>query len=409
MTYPTAKLSKLGRLDLALESVFATTAGEDAYLRCEPVDRSGLVCEAIVDAYQRVGFGSSARIIGAHTGSLSLKTQLAGYSAALPEAAPAMATHPWAELIAWAMGDAIAGGYEATDPSTSTTSILKGVDLSSIVPGQAIAYLTAANGYQVAWVKAVDNVATPDEATLLQTMVAVPTGNPTTIYGSITCAVTSGLSRYVATTAESFRLTLLGHAATDKVIAYGCLPNALKMTYERGKPLMLDLGMGVAHWADIGSGGAPAAGTWAYPAAEKIGAAWVTWGSSAATTKAINKVDFDLGLSLQPIGDMHAASGIGGWFVADRKPRCTFSVIRSYADEVTDWAAQTGAPFVITLGSQPGKMFSLCIPNARIIEYPTPADEAGALVSKITLEACDYSGDTGSNALANTICRFAIL
>lgn len=411
MGYPLAKLAKVGKVELAIETIFASvgTSVSYSYLQCEPLDRSSLTWEPIEDMHQRTKLTSVPRIPGAKTGTLTLRTPLMGWSSTLPVGNPGDDGHPYGQLFAWAFGLGQSFGFTTDDLTGSTATTLKAADLSAIPVGQAVAYVTTSLGYQVVWAKSKDTGLSPDEVVLLQTAAAAARQQSDTIYGSFTCAMTDGLSQYSVGVREGFRLRFSGASSDDQMVAYGCVPSGLKLTFERGKLPMLELTLSVAHWQEIGSGGAPTAGTWNYPQPEALMSSWVSWGTTQATKLAVGKAEFDLKLELSPIEDVNAPSGIGGWFVKSRRPTCTFSVVRAYNSEVVDWAAQNGKPFTFTFGTQPGKMFSLNIPNARIVEFPAPEDQDGKMMSKIVLEAQKYSGDIGTDDTANTDCRFAFL
>ena len=181
------------------------------------------------------------------------------------------------------------------------------------------------------------------------------------------------------------------------------------MNLKVGEVPTLDVPMHVAHWAEQGAGGAPSDGTWDYPLPEALMGAWVSFGTSAASVYRVGDAEFDLGLEMVPTPSPSGASGIVGYFPKMRRPRMTFTVYRSYAAEITDWAAQTGKTFVFTFGTQPGKMISIAFKNARIVEFPQLADENGLAVSKIVLEAQQYTDDTGNGTAADLIDKDCII
>jgi hypothetical protein len=410
MPYPQARLTKVGKLMIGTETTFASlTAPATVYLRCDPVDLSGLTQEGIENTYQRAKNTQVPRIMGAKGGAVSLKTLLSGWSASVPVSDPSNLTHPMLELFAWAFGTKVEGGYLTGTFTGSSTTKLKATDLSALKAGQAIAYMDANGKYEVLWLTENDATTTPDEATFLQAANAAITEYTPTVYGSVTFATVDGLGRYSEGVREGFHLQHMLPTA-ESMYMYGCIPASLKLTLERGKPGMVEMSMSVAHWKQETGGDTLIPSTWIWPEPEAILGAWVTWGTDMATKRAVGKVEFDLKLEVVPIPDTNAIGGIGGWFIKSRKPTCTFTVVRDIDTECTEWASQTGKPFSFTFGSQPGKMFSLLFPCARISEYPAPADEEGKMMSKISIEAQEMATDTDdSGGLANTDCRFAFL
>lgn len=405
------KLAKLGKVEYGTEGTFGGGATPYNYLRCDPVDRSGLTQEAIEDNHQRPTLPSVARIPGIKTGQFTIKGPLHGFSGSLPSTAPAsLADHPLGKLLDAVFGRSTVGGYVVTDTAGSVPATIHGVDLSTFEPGQAVAYLTSLFGYQVSWLTGVDTGATPHEATLLQSYASAPSPEATAkIHGSLSFGThPTGLwYNYGPGDLEAFAFKL--YSLTELVTAVGCRPSNFKLTAERGKPAMYELPIQVASWdeteqiLDIGEG------SWTYPPEEALQSGWVAWGVDASYSLPIGKLEFDLGQVLAPIPDLTKPSGIGGYYVKERKPRMTFTVLRDVTAEVVDWASQTGKPFAVSFGSRPGKMFAIAFPRARVIEYPAPADEDGRMVSKITIEAQAYDGDTGTGDLVDTDVRFALL
>ena len=106
----------------------------------------------------------------------------------------------------------------------------------------------------------------------------------------------------------------------------------------------------------------------------------------------------DLGVERPAIPDPSFTSGVGGFGPPRRAPQVSYSVFRDFSEEVTDFLDQTGETYSFTMGTQPGKMVNICIPNGRVLEYPGRGDEDGSVTSSVTVVSNYYDGDTGATA-----------
>ena len=411
MSTSSPKLSSLRRLRIAGETTYNTAGANFDAVQTRAIEL-GLERAAIEDAHQKQDLYEVERILGLRSGTITTRHHLHGWSSTVPVAAPSHATGDAAGAtgfdqlwgaIAAAFGQQATGGYTA-DETASTTAILKATTMDSFVAGQAVGWNTSANGYQVGWIKDMTN-GVPDQGTLQQTAVAVPSGNK--LYGSYTAAMKEGVA-YLDGTPKSFTLEVAAHDG-DTVTATGCQPTGLKMAFPVGEAPTLEITWGVGNWSEAG-GSAPAVISWPFPAPEAIGAGRVVWGASQATTQPIVGLEFDLGLDVAPLRDYNGTNAMGGWHVRAIKPRVTYTVLRDFSKEPTDYNALTGRVFSAVFGSQPGKMFALLVPSALIDSYPKWEEEEGRISSKVTLYPNRYTGDTeGSSPVADTNCRFAFV
>ena len=415
MSSTTPKLHRLGQLEIAGEATFGTevTANYE-HVQCVSVDRSGLETEAIENMAQKQDLYELERIIGRSQGTITTTHYIHGYSSTVPSGAqtftePAATGSDGFDMLVGALASAFGGlasdwGLRTGgDLSSSTTSVLKDADLSTFTAGQPVSWITAGGTYASNWIKELDTGAAPNEATLLLTESTAPQGSAA--YGG--AAVYVDRDAFHEGTTKSFSLRVSGHDSDDRLVATGCHVVGVSMSFELGGLPTMTLTWGVGAWEEEGSGGAPTVQTWSFPACEAVkGSAEVVWGTTKASTRPLTGLNFDLGITKNPINDHNAENGIGGWYTVDIRPRVTFSVLRDVSEEPTDFAAQTTQPFMATFGSQPGKMFSLLIPNAGIESFPGFQDGDGAMMAPVSLYADYYNGDTGSDA-CNSICRFA--
>ena len=57
---------------------------------------------------------------------------------------------------------------------------------------------------------------------------------------------------------------------------------------------------------------------------------------------------------------------------------------------------QPSAEMMVQIGSQPGRMWGLAIPQARVMNRPNAEDENSAIYNTVEFYPCLYTGDTGS-------------
>ncbi len=409
------------QLDIGGESTFGTAAGTFRYLRAMVVDIADLTKQVVRDEHARQGDYEVARLMQAYRGTVTTRHYLHGFNTSIPSSAPtqtsaedagASAFDNLIQAIGSAFGNVHVGGHSAADTVGYDASPpgITGV-LSSFVPGQAIAWATAVTAwpYEVGWLKAINTGATPDEGALLQVPRVQPQGD--TIWGAHTAFIRDG-DPFHDGACKSWSLRLRGEAADHYYVALGCRPIGFKVSIPSAKQATIEITWGVAHVTRAGSGGGPlTAQSWAYPVPAAAAPWRVALGDSSPIELQVASVEFDLGLTRNAIEGGASQSGVEGWYTATRVPTVTMSVFRTYSREIADFAAQTGRPWTVHYGSQPGDLFSLCLPNARVVEDPKPTDGNGAVMSQLKLEGHYYAGDTGSLATTpyNSPARMAFL
>lgn len=411
----------LGIVKIGGEATFNTAASYQDYVRTLPPDISGLQVDMVDDEHQRWDDYAVAAIAGARTGQLTLKHQLHGISSSIPSAAPSLTSSELTganaidhlmQILASLFGQIHTGGYNGstTVGHDSSPEGITSADLSSFVPGQAVAWATgnAQVPYEVGWLKSVDQTPTPDEGALLQ----VPRHNPqgTKIWGAVTLFTDTG-DPFHDGNCKGWTIDVLGEAADTYYRMTGCYPTSLKISGEAGKPAMMEIAYGVAHWETADTGGAPSAQAWSHPRPE-ICTPWrVALGDASSTEDlVVQSFEFDLGIQRQALPDGQHRDGVGGFYTVTRRPRVKLQVPRDYA-RIEDFDAQTARPLTIQWGTQPGKLIALCLPAARLVSHPAPADKNGGLYLDLEYEANVYQSDTSGPASepANAFCRLAFL
>lgn len=407
---PVPDLSGLGMLEIGGEATFGVVASTFKPLRIlGPIDRSGLTREALMDEHLRTEDYNVAKIIGAARGTITTRHYLHGRATAVPSAAPARAGALNGSVTSWdllmdtlaaALGGISVGGYVgsasigASGSPTDTLTAGSG-ELSTFAIGRALAWATGATpAYEVGWPTNVTGGV--DTAALLQTPKNYPQGE--TLWGSHTIVRKTGSNYFDAGFTDA--CTSFSLKATDDsgvvVTMLGCWPSAVKINITPAQIPTLEITWTVAHWSET-TGGTLAVQTWSYPQPEAVSQWLVRLGSGSDVLDLLTpSIQIDFGIELQSLVGGYADSGIEGHYVTRRNPTVTMTLLRDVAAEVADFLAQTAKPFQLQIGSQPGKMFACCMPASRVAEFPQAADDAGKIVTNVTLVPGQYTGDTGS-------------
>jgi hypothetical protein len=402
-----------------------------------PFDPSSLTVEALRDEHMRQSDHEVEKVIGRYNGTMVTTHYVHGWSSALPtsgdqptlvssELTGATAFHHIMNALGSALGNvslnaaAIEDGVTVTAIGAPTDTIAvtdAGAGLSNFAAGEAIAWATADAKltHYINWLTSLDTVAaSPDEGDLLQT---TPPFDPqgTAVWGGYNIFMPSTLDMdpYHDGACKSWTLKLFGHNSDNQYKCYGCQPIGVKFTFPIGAQPTMEITWGVAHWEAVGSGGEPSVGTYSFPTQESALSWYAAWGDTAADSLMLKNLEFDFGITRNPIEDGAAQSGVGGWYTAKRTPTLSMMVMRDYAQEITLFEGQTAEHFTFQHGSRPGKMFGLCLPNAMVSEWPGPADDDGKRMSNVVLTPTRYTGDSGGAEAKttpyNSDCRLVFL
>lgn len=415
MSSTSPKIAGIGRLRIGVENDYSDTSSDMHYVKAQAVDLSGLEQAGLEDLQIRRADFQSARILGPRIGSIQTTHFLTGWNSSVPVAAPVFddelgagsggTTTGWHMLmsaIGSALGNCESDGYTTTvDTGASTTDQIKGTDLMDFKAGQPLAWSVAAGGYQVGWATGVTD-ATPDTLDLLQT--ASDTPNTASLYGAFYAWQTTGsvyhdIQHDESNTISSYTLEYLGHDSDDAIEAVGCLPTALTMSFVVGELPTISITWGVGQWTEASSGGlggAAAQDSYSHPLPQPVMDGWITKGTSAASTMRISSLEVDLQIERPMILDASMPQGCGGYGPITRRPKMSFSVYRDYSEEVVAWEDQEADSYVFTFGTQPGKLISICCPAGRITELPQRGETDGAVTSEVTIEANEYTSDSGA-------------
>ncbi len=416
------KLSTIGQLEIGGETEFGTATTDLEYVECLTADLSGLTAASLRDDALRQKDTEAERIPGVKTGGLTTTHYLHGHSSTLPTGylyqqptGPANGWDVLMSIMARALGGIVTGGYNGTSTvgGSATPPRINVADtgggLSGFGVGEAIAWETGATDkpYEIGWLTDIATGADPDVGTLLQTPDDDPSGSK--IWGGYNVFKVTG-DPYVGTTDAPVSYTVV-YSRDDgtKCVMTGCVPSQVSFTLTAGELPTITIEWLVGSWTEttgatltsqnmLNSTGGSSDGA-AVPGPEAT-AQWLVRYGSGSSVKDLTTatVEITLGLEVQPVAGGYSNGGIESFYTSKRSPMVTVRIPRVFADEATDWENQTGAPLQIQVGSQPGRMWGLAIPNARIMERPAAEDENGAIYNTVQFYPCEYDGDTGSAA-----------
>lgn len=413
MSATNPKLFNVGELSIGAEAEYGETSGSLEHVRCVSCDVSGLEAVSIEDNHMKQGDYQVARIVGPKQGAITTVHHIGGWTTNTDPGAPALADPPGdgvqmlMSVLGSAMGGIIAGG-KATDIATGGGSGPTGNTMSGTVNsftiGQAVAYNSSV-GHQMSWITNESG----GVLTTLQSRDSDQHNSDADLHGSFTAYKTTGAAYHdIVSNVEGYTLQLLGHETDDKIVAVGCLPTGLTMSFPIGELPTMTVTWGVGGWTESGSGGlgggvAPTAWAGALPQAVMNGT--VTRGASmgSANDLRIGSLEIDLQIERPVILDPSFENGIGGFGPLRTIPKLSFSVFRSHAEDVTRFLDQDSDIYTFTFGTAPGSMIGICVPAGRLTAYPTKGESDGAVVSELELYCNSYTGDTGATpATQNT-------
>jgi len=423
-----------GRTDIGAESTLLTESSNYRTTNAAILDRGSLEVAALRPGAQTAENYSQGVIVGKSGGTLTTRHELHGWNTSIPSAAPtwsyAVATPSsitLAEYIAAALGNGNGGGYNATvnyeadalgsGVSTTSTLIVADTDLDTFIEGQAVCWDNGSSvtpRYEANWLKNLDTSGgLPDTATLLLTATTAPAGTSAKLWGSVTVFQKTGNPYYDnATKSWSIKYT---DDDGNVVTNLGCRPTACQFEFTDGELSAAVITWGVSSWTEA-TGGTLSVGTYSYPDAEAFIGAWITFSDASAPSNAtsyrIQGLSVDLGMEAIPIMDPSKTDGVAGHLVTRRNPSISFSVYRDLDEEVADFEAQTGKTFALQMGSQPGKMIAMVVPNAIITALPSTTNLDGMIGTTVTIEAGNYTGDNDAAAdtsPVNTNFRIAFI
>jgi len=411
---PTINLSTIGQLEIGGESEFGDETSNYEFVQCLTADLGGLTAASLRNDALRQADTEAARIVGVKTGAITTTHYLHGFSGSVPSGAPGF-TQPTSNAEGWdvlmsimarGLGGIVAGSYNGTDtvgasgtPTDTITVADAGDGLSNWNVGEAIAWATgdALTPYEIGYVTALDLSTSPDEGTLLQTPAYDPQG--TKVWGGYNIFKTTGDPyKDVASAPQSYSVKFTRDDGTVCTMV-GCCPTQVTFSIAAGELPTMTIEWGVGSWTEATGGTLTQqdmnnnAGA-AVPGPEAVTQWLVRWGSGSSVKDLTTaSVEVTLGLTVNPIAGGYSSGGIEDYFTAKRDPMVTVKVPRVFADEPTDWESQNGEPLQIQIGTQPGRMWGIAIPVARVMNRPNAEDENSAIYNTVEFYPCVYTGD----------------
>ena len=409
--------SDTGQVTVGVESAFGTYTSNPAIIvpKAKP-DLGGLQQTYHEADKLRTGNHELAGVLGVKSDStISLEVSARGYKSSAPTTFPELGTAlldgsgdetPLAVLMAAAIGNIhVSGSGGAFDtvqaspaPTTTTFSVADG---SKYAEGQTIAVLIGSS-YEAARIKTISSNA----ITLHSHLSAAPAATAT-VYAGFTIFPTqqpqiSSLSMQVQ--GEDTDGT---HFYATRIL--GMQPSGLKLAWTAKDFLTASLDFMVADFnRDTEITKATEYAAEAEPAREVLSCARMVYdyGSSSVAFDA-SAAEFDAGIDIRRPDRMTCGvQGVGESKFGFFSPRFTidplFSADSDWMDASAPFRAQTGGDLIIQIGTQPGRMLVLHVPNAHIVEDPTIGDRDGLMMNPLTFAPMLYTGDNSSNERSTT-------
>lgn len=384
-----------GALKFGLETTFGTEAGSTEYIEVKSWSDSRTQGYHDNDVVKQGLQQHTSGVVGVKSdSSAELEMYMHGFSSVDPGGAVA-GLHPDAQLMACALGGAVAGGYDGTGIQAGTTTdnlVLN--DASSFVAGQAV--LT--NG-EVGWVSEVTTGGT-EELALLHDLRAVP-DNSDPVYGSMTVWPTDAFD---ATDSPSLTFKWLGLRADDVITYLGCRPNSCSIEGAPKDFLTVKYGISVSNWSRSASGGNPEPQTYSYPTREQIVGARLliqeNTGAIASMEADCSKFSLNFGLGLAPKTDLNASQGVAEFRKTATECVLEIDPIQGIETDSAGWEYNFNAQYqytvVLQVGTTAGRTISICLPAAELVEFPATSDREGLNAKSLKLRGMAHSRCTGS-------------
>jgi len=404
-----------GQVKLEEEATFgAGVTGAESYYphRGDRLDTSGLVRNYNPRDHMRAYSAEEQGIIAIKSDStVQLNGYIHGYTSSdipdppldvLPTAATA--GHHDASLIGAALGARCYHTPAGVQTTADGNGAVIGWDVAAIAnypPGQMVCTDVSTGGTGT-WEVGVVQSAAGNTLTFRAPNSLVPQ-NGAVVYGSEMAFVP--LDDYQFSTAPSMAMAYQGSSTEDYYTMAGMRALSMKFQLDpKGFP-MFESEWGMVDWTrDTGAALAFSAYS-TFPDREAIiGRLLRLWDGTTRLTPSVASFEFDCGLNTMPILDPNGTGGLQGdpgqgWGIGMPDPTCTFNVLWENNDRFFD-DYEDGTMWDVTfqVGSVPGRIWAITIPNAQIVEYPSLVEENGLVRQKLVMKPTVYVGDTGNRS-----------
>ena len=395
----------LGLVSYKVQSNYRTpdlTGTDFATLECDPPSLGVNLTVAARNAVKSGHYTLRPVDLTHHGSTLGIKLQMKGWSRSVPTTDPAAGQPPIDVFLRQMLGGVIRGGYQAAAVGSGSTTSQVVIDAAKVVTGYKVGGgLVIKNGssYGLGIVKEVT-----DGGGLVDSQVdlLVPA-----LYAAEEGTATYGVASYYLSTAAltTFYSLMVQLQDSDACLVFGgCWPTKIALT--GGQGTLLDAAIDFhCHSVDVISGAALSAPAYTFdslPAMAEENQTWLYRSDGVGGVSEVPLTSFSLELSQEatPTGFL---SGVAK---KNRMVQCKFSVPVDGAPVLDTDANATPLSLVLYHGTTAGGMFGLTIPSPILVAAPTsPADKDGLYSQEYTYAPGVYSGDTGSDASANSPFR----
>lgn len=357
----------------------------------------------------RSGHFRIAPVVGStHGGTLTLSFPLTGYSSSVPAAA----TTPTADFLDICLKHILGSqtiqastttGVVSTWETGSPIEVANSPASSTYKAGAAIIGQVAGTttGYEMQVLTAVTDGGAGSHTldTLFPVAGSAPAGTGE-IWGTVNnYLVSTGDAELAAT--DPVTIVIQGMNTATNVILGGCVAQSIKLPLSaRANPIVEvtlicnDLREGV-------SGNAITATSYTKPRFKNPGAKNGGRLVIGTTSTDLQTLDLELSAQWSPVHSHNARTGVIGLVATDRMAKLTYSQLLTGAtSNLSDLAhpAKLGAFF----GSQPGQMMGVVMRSPVVTGLADFKDDNGIGSQTVTIEPGQYTGDTGSDATADS-------
>lgn len=328
----------------------------------------------------------------------------------------AIASSPEFALIADVLGNSASRNYQASSVTTGSDANTVQLASGTYADGHFVGFGASATTVDVrGFIKTAATLELFEDAE----SVAV-TGDHG--YGAVTAYTSSDQP-----TAKTFRI--LGGSAWQDIRLVGCMPSRVTLTLNTGQVPQYEIEYTATKlvWDSSGDDLVPGESYNALPTAIGDNGGRFTVDLYSTSDGTVDTTDVYCGAVNQtltvtreqvPISCPSALQGVSNVVLGDPEVMMTMEVPIADSDisnssSKTVWdnryTARTAFSVCYYLGNTAGKIFALCIPQARLSKRPTLAQVGGKIVGHaLEMKPAAYSGDTSSTAPGDTALRVAI-
>ena len=398
-----ASPTRLGTLEMGIESTFGTETGSYAYTLETEVPGITFAQEIFERDAIKNNFHSLQPSIGSRAGAeITLKFPMHGLSSTIPTGGSWPSSNADSVLMKALLGGVQAGahltGADAEDTAlTSTASTLYfGPGLSNVPCGSMVT-CTGASAKVTSWTSITDGTV-DNNATMLFPMEGAP-ADGSDIWIAETCFLSTAQP-------DSFSLRFKPNDTNLGLQFLGAVPYKATITLDPGGVATMD----VTFWCGDVEATSGAMAT-SQPSAPIFPAAVRNQGARATEDASGTEIDLaSLTINIEgtvtPIVSHNAAEKVKSVLVTDRVVTMETAIVAETGWTLT--VPTSGKIMAIRIGTTPGSMLGILMPSAHEYELTSPSDTDGLWSQTRTFKAGRFTGDSAASGGDATDTPFRI-